>query len=274
MPYPDIDPIAFQLGPLAIRWYGIAFAATFVFGWWYVRTLLQREPLWANEAQAGLKGRIDDLLFYIVLGVILGGRIGHILLYQPLYYVSNPLQIFAVWEGGMSFHGGLLGTVIAILIFARQTSVDKWVIGDLIAACTPMGILFVRSANFVNGEIVGSPSDLPWAMVFPGYDEARHPAMLYEAILEGAVLFVILAVSIFRFKSLRLPGLTAGIFLVGYAVARIFCELFKFADHRMIVDGLPITKGMAYSFPMFIIGVWLIWTRQSKAGKAEELASK
>lgn len=269
MPYPDIDPIAFQLGPLAVRWYGIAFAATFGFGWWYVSTLLKRPKLWSTDFKPDLLERIDDLLVYIVAGVILGGRFGHILFYQPSYYFSNPLEIFAFWEGGMSFHGGLLGTVIAILIFAHRNKIDKWVIGDLIAACAPMGILLVRSANFVNGEIVGSPSDLPWAMVFPGFDEPRHPAMLYEAILEGAVLFAVLAFSIFRYRTLRASGLTAGIFLVGYALARTYCELFKFADHRMLWEGIPITRGMAYSLPMLLAGIALIYFKRRLLRSAE-----
>jgi len=264
MPFPDIDPIAFQIGPLAVRWYGIAFATTFAFSWWYVTTLLKRPHLWADDFQPTLLERLDDLLIYIVAGVILGGRLGHILLYQPGYYLSNPMEILAFWEGGMSFHGGFLGTVIAILIFAYRNKVDKWVIGDLVAACVPMGILLVRSANFVNAEIVGSPSDLPWAIIFPGYDEPRHPANLYEAILEGAVLFAVMAWFIFKYRSLKTTGLTAGIFLVGYAIARIFCEFFKFADHRMIFEGVPITKGMAYSVPMFLLGVWLIYFRKPK----------
>ncbi|MEM8616735.1 MAG: prolipoprotein diacylglyceryl transferase [Pseudomonadota bacterium] len=264
MPYPDIDPIAFQIGPIAIRWYGIAFAATFAFSWWYVRALLKRPQLWADDFKPKLSEQLDDLLFFIVIGVILGGRVGHILFYDLGYYLSNPVEIFYIWRGGMSFHGGLLGTAIAILIFAWRYGVDKWVIGDLVAACSPMGIMLVRSANFVNGEIVGSPSNLPWAMVFPGYLEPRHPAMLYEAALEGALLFGVLVYCIFRLRSLRLPGLTAGIFLVGYALARAFCELFKFADHRMIVEGVPITRGMALSFPMLLIGLWLIWSRRKR----------
>ena len=267
MPYPDIDPIAFQIGPVAIRWYGIAFATTFAFGWWYINALLKRPQLWGNAHNPDLQSKIDDLIVYIIIGIILGGRLGHVIFYQLEQYLSNPLEIFAIWKGGMSFHGGLIGTVIAILIFAKRSGVEKWTVGDLIAACSPMGILLVRSANFVNGEIVGSPSDLPWAMVFPGYDEPRHPAMIYEALTEGLLLFIVMAIFLFRFRTLRTPGLTAGIFLVGYAVARIFCEFFKFAPHRMIFDDLPITRGMALSAPMFLGGAWLIVTRLSKRKK-------
>lgn len=168
-------------------------------------------PLWAPGFKTDLADKLDDLLVYIIVGVVIGGRLGHVLLYNPGLYFSNPIEIVAIWEEGMSFHGGLAGTVIAILVFAARNGVDKWVIGDLVAACSPIGIMLVRSANFVNGEIVGSPSDLPWAIVFPGFDEPRHPAMLYEAALEGVLLFAILALLIFRYRTLRFPGLTAGI---------------------------------------------------------------
>ena len=273
MNFPDIDPIAFQVGPIAVRSYGIAFAATFGFGWFYIITLLKRPHLWGVSFEPNMRAKIDDLLVYIVAGVILGGRIGHVLLYRPSHYFSNPLEIFAVWEGGMSFHGGLLGTIIAILLFARRANLDRWLVGDLIAACAPMGILFVRSANFVNGEIVGSPSNLPWAILFPGYLEPRHPAMLYEALLEGALLFVILAICIFRFRTLRYTGLTAAIFLIGYAITRAFCELFKFADHRMIWPEIPITKGMLYSIPMLILGVALIWVKSLRSAENNKQVS-
>lgn len=269
MEFPNIDPTAFQIGPLTVRWYGIAFAMTFALSWWYARSLLSRPSLWAPGFKTDLADKLDDLLVYIIVGVVIGGRLGHVLLYNPGHYVSNPIEIVAIWEGGMSFHGGLAGTVIAILVFAARNGVDKWVIGDMVAACSPIGILLVRSANFVNGEIVGSPSDLPWAIVFPGFDEPRHPAMLYEAALEGALLFAILALFIFRYRTLRFPGLSAGIFLVGYSVARIYVETFKFAPHRMIWEDAPFTKGMAYSVPMLLAGAWLAYSRWQSAKAGE-----
>ena len=262
--FPDLDPVALQLGPIAIRWYGISYAATFLIGYQYISFLLKKPALWGERVHQALESKLDSLMFYIMLGVILGGRIGHVLFYQADYYLANPVEAFAIWKGGMSFHGGLLGVIIAILLFARRHAFDQWLIGDLIAATAPIGIFFVRSANFVNAEIVGSPSNMPWAIVFPGFDEPRHPAMLYEAALEGVLLFGVIAYAIFRLKILYRPGLTAGVFLVGYSAARIFVEFFKFADHRMVSPDLPITRGMLLSAPMAIAGIWLLVTRRKK----------
>ncbi len=268
--YPDIDPVALQIGPLAIRWYGIAYAATFLVGYRFISSLLRRPALWGDRGFRPLEAKLDALMFYIVLGVILGGRIGHIVFYQFDYYLVHPLEALAIWKGGMSFHGGFLGTVIGILAFAGKHGFDKWLIGDLIAAASPIGVFFVRCANFVNGEIVGSPSDSPWAMIFPGYDEPRHPAMLYEAASEGLLLFGVIAYGIFRLKILYRPGLTAGVFLFGYGVARIFVEFFKFAEHRMVTADLPITRGMLLSAPMVAAGIWLIFTRLRKRATSND----
>ncbi len=259
--FPDIDPVALQIGPIAIRWYGISYAATFLIGYQFIASLLKKPALWGDRPFEPLGPKLDSLLIYIVFGVLLGGRIGHVLFYQFDYYVAHPLEALAIWNGGMSFHGGLLGTIIGILVFAHRNSFDKWLIGDLIAAVSPIGIFLVRSANFVNAEIIGSPSDLPWAIIFPGFDEPRHPAMLYEAALEGLLLFGVIAYGIYRLRILRVPGLTAGIFLLGYGMARIFVEFFKFADHRMVAPDLPITRGMLLSAPMAAAGLWLVVTR-------------
>lgn len=259
--FPDLDPVALQIGPLAIRWYGLAYCAAFITGAYYIRALLKRPDLWANQPIDRMRSNIDDLVVYVMIGVILGGRLGHIVFYDPGYFAANPLEVFAIWKGGMSFHGGVIGTAVAALYFSHKKGIDKWIVGDLICVVAPIGILLVRLANFVNGEIVGSPSSLPWAMQFPGFEEPRHPAMLYEATTEGALLCVVITVLVFRYKTLRRSGLTAGIFLVGYAVARVFCEFFKFADHRMLFEGLPITKGMVLSLPMLAIGIWLIASR-------------
>lgn len=259
--YPDLDPVALQIGPLAIRWYGIAYAATFLVGHQFILSLLRRPALWGVRAFRPLETKLDELMLYIVFGVIVGGRVGHVLFYQFDYYLANPMEALAIWKGGMSFHGGFLGTVAGILVFAKKHDFDKWLIGDLIAAASPIGVFFVRCANFVNAEIIGSPSDAPWAILFPGYDEPRHPAMLYEAALEGLLLFGVIAYGIVRLKMLSRPGLTAGVFLLGYGVARIFVEFFKFADHRMVTADLPITRGMLLSAPMAAAGLWLIVTR-------------
>jgi phosphatidylglycerol---prolipoprotein diacylglyceryl transferase len=259
--YPDIDPVALQLGPIAIRWYGIAYVAAFFAGALCILNLLKRPELWADPQVAKMRDNLDDLIAYLVAGVIIGGRLGHVIFYDPGHYLANPLEIFQVWEGGMSFHGGFLGSVIAILAFSHFKQIDKWIVGDLIAVVAPIGIFLVRLANFVNGEIVGSPSSLPWAMVFPGFDEPRHPAMLYEALTEGVLLFAVLIYLVLRHRILQRPGLAVAVFLIGYAAARIFCEFFKFADHRMLMPDWPITKGMALSVPMLIGGVWLLMAR-------------
>lgn len=270
IPFPNFDPVAIEIGPLAIRWYGIAYAVSFFLGLSYISALLKRDRLWAGgKAPAAMLQHVDTLLIYIVVGVIVGGRLGHVIFYQLDDYMMDPLAILAIWKGGMSFHGGLLGVVVAVILFARVHHIDKWIVGDLIAAATPIGLLLGRLANFINGEIVGSKTTVPWAMVFPGYDGPRHPAMLYEAALEGLALFAILAVFIFRGRTLQRPGLTAGLFLVGYGIFRTFCELFKIIPARQIDPSLPITTGMVLCVPMILIGTWLIVTRL-KTGNNEE----
>jgi phosphatidylglycerol---prolipoprotein diacylglyceryl transferase len=266
--YPEINPVALQIGPIAIRWYGIAFAASFLAGVTLIAWLIKRPALWSGAPLGALRQGLDDLVVYLIAGVILGGRLGHILFYDPAYYAANPLEIFAVWKGGMSFHGGVIGSTLAILLFARMKQIDKWIVGDLIALVTPMGIVFVRLANFVNGEIIGSPSSMPWAMNFPGYDAPRHPAMLYEALTEGVLLFAVLLFLVLRRHILKTPGLATAVFLIGYAIARIFCEFFKFADHRMLAPDLPITKGMALSMPMLLAGTILLGLRLRQVKKA------
>lgn len=271
IPFPAIDPIALQIGPLAIRWYGLAYAAGLILGWLYIRQLLDQNRLWKNNAAPMGPDDADELLLWVAAGVILGGRLGHVLFYQSGYYFSHPLEIFAIWKGGMSFHGGLLGTGLAILLFARHRGISVWPVMDLVAAAVPLGLFFGRVANFINAEVVGSITEMPWGMVFPGWGEApRHPAMLYEAALEGIALFVILRYLTHSLLALKKPGLTTGAFLVGYAVFRIFCELFKIVDYRLVHADYPITKGMLYSVPMLLIGVWFVVRARSRAGEAGE----
>lgn len=266
IPFPAIDPVALQIGPLAVRWYGLAYASGLILGWLYIRRLLSEHALWpANRAPMSADDA-DELLIWVTAGVIIGGRLGHVLFYQSGYYFSNPLEILAIWNGGMAFHGGLLGTGIAMLIFARRHGVSIWPVMDLVSAAVPIGLFFGRTANFINAEVVGSQTTMPWGMVFPGWgNDPRHPAMLYEAALEGLALFVILRLATHTLKSLKQPGLTTGLFLVGYGVFRIFCEFFKIVDYRLIVEGYPITKGMVYSVPMLLIGAWFIYRARSEA---------
>lgn len=266
IPFPAIDPVALQIGPLAVRWYGLAYASGLILGWLYIRRLLSEHALWpANRAPMSADDA-DELLIWVTAGVIIGGRLGHVLFYQSGYYFSNPLEILAIWNGGMAFHGGLLGTGIAMLIFARRHGVSIWPVMDLVSAAVPIGLFFGRTANFINAEVVGSQTTMPWGMVFPGWgNDPRHPAMLYEAALEGLALFVILRLATHTLKTLKQPGLTTGLFLVGYGVFRIFCEIFKIVDYRLIVEGYPITKGMVYSVPMLLIGAWFIYRARSEA---------
>lgn len=256
IPFPKLDPIAFTLGPVAIRWYGLAYVAGLVLGWLYIRGLLSRLDLWAAGRPPIRKADLDDLFLWTAIGIVIGGRLGHVLLYEPTYYLSRPLEILMIWNGGMSFHGGLVGTGAALAAFARLKGAPMLSIMDAVAAAAPLGLLFGRLANFVNGEIVGSVTSMPWGMVFPGWGpEPRHPAMLYEAALEGVALFLLLRHMTHSGWALRMPGLTTGWFLIGYGVFRIFCELFKIVDYRLLVPEVPITKGMVYSLPLVLIGI-------------------
>lgn len=264
IPFPNIDPVALQLGPLAIRWYGLAYAAGLILGWLYIRRLLRDETLWPANRPPMQPDDVDELLIFVTAGVIVGGRLGHVLFYQSDYYFAHPLEIFAIWNGGMAFHGGLVGTGVAMLLFARRRGVSVWPVMDVVSAAVPIGLFFGRMANFVNGEIVGSPTSMPWGMIFPEYGaEPRHPAMLYEAALEGIALFLVLRYLTHRLRGLKTPGLTTGWFLAGYAVFRIFCEIFKIVDYRLVHPDLPITKGMLYSVPMLLLGLWFIYRARS-----------
>lgn len=261
--FPAIDPVAFEIGPVAVKWYGLAYLAGLVLGWLYIRRLLSEPRLWMDGKAPFAVERVDDLLLYMTIGVIAGGRLGSILLYEPGYYLRHPLEIIQVWKGGMAFHGALLGTGLAIWLFARNYRTSVLSTMDLCAAAVPIGIFFGRIANFINGELWGRPTQVPWGMVFP--DAARqypaieptlrHPSQLYEAALEGLVLFLVLRWLTHRRGALQTPGLVVGVFLIGYGAARSFCELFRSPDpaHALTLGGL--TPGIAYSIPMILLGL-------------------
>ena len=254
LPFPNIDPVLISLGPIAIRWYALAYIAGILIGWLYVRYLIRRERLWGGPAPLTVTD-FDDFIVWVTLGIVLGGRIGYVLFYNPAHFAAHPLEIFQVWSGGMSFHGGFIGCVLAVVLFARQRGISILSLGDLTCAAGPIGLCLGRIANFINGELWGRATDVPWAFIFPGGGPLpRHPSQLYEAALEGALLFVVLAVAI-RMGALRRPGLVIGLFAIGYALARSFCELFREPDAQLGFLWGGLTMGMVLSVPLLLAGL-------------------
>lgn len=252
--FPNIDPVAFEIGPLVIRWYALAYLAGFLGGWKYAMHLAGLSP---NNRPT--KDDIDNFLPFTVLGVILGGRLGYVLFYQPSLYAANPLDALKVWEGGMAFHGGALGVIIALIAFSWVKKIQLLRLSDIVCACVPIGIFFGRIANFINGELFGRPSDVPWAMAFPrGGEVARHPSQIYEALLEGALLFAILLILIKNNWIRSRPGIVTGSFLVGYGAFRMFVEQYRQPDAHLgfIID--EISMGQLLSLPMILVGLGVI----------------
>jgi len=251
--FPAIDPVLLQIGPLAIRWYALAYVVGLVLGWRYIRYFVQRQDSGVSLRDA------DDLLIWCTLGVVLGGRLGYVLFYQPGYFIEHPGQIPLLWQGGMSFHGGALGVLVAAAIFSRLKGISLLSIGDAICCAAPIGLFFGRIANFINGELYGRPSDVSWAMVFPtGGPEPRHPSQLYEAILEGLVVFTLLAMLTYRTRAIKQPGLLAGVFFSDYAVSRIIVELFREPDPFLGFLVAGVTMGQLLSLPVLVFGIFLI----------------
>ena len=256
--FPDFDPIAIQLGPLAIRWYSLSYVVGLLLAWRYCLRLAKKPPHLVTAEQ------LDDFLTWAVLGVILGGRLGFVLFYQPAFFLANPGAILKVWEGGMAFHGGLAGVTLAMIIFARRRHIKLLTLTDMIAAAAPIGLFLGRIANFINGELYGRVTDVPWAVIFRhAGDQPRHPSQLYEAALEGLVLFAIQTWMIFGpWKSLRRPGLTTGVFIGGYALARMSVEYFRQPDDYVGEGGfllLGTTMGQWLSVPLLLGGAYLAW---------------
>jgi phosphatidylglycerol:prolipoprotein diacylglycerol transferase len=260
MPFPNIDPIAFSIGPISIHWYGIAYVVGILLGWYYARKLSMTDRLWPGGKSPVTPVHLDDFIIWAAAGIVLGGRIGYVLFYDLPAVMANPVRAFEIWNGGMSFHGGLLGTTIAMILFARRNAIPVWSMFDIIAAVAPVGLFFGRIANFINGELWGRLTDVPWAVVFPtGGPFARHPSQLYEAGLEGIVLLIILSVLIWAFRALKTPGTVTGTFVAGYALSRIFVEFFREPDAQIgYLAGNWLTMGMVLSAPMFALGVWAI----------------
>ncbi|WP_292043216.1 MULTISPECIES: prolipoprotein diacylglyceryl transferase [unclassified Brevundimonas] len=278
MPFPEFDPVLIHLGPLPIRWYALAYIAGIILGWWYATRLVKTPRLWAGGKPPLTGPQLDDLVFWIVLGIILGGRFGYALFYQPQLFgqiftgssLGERLEILQMWTGGMSFHGGFLGVVLAVSVFAWRKKINPLNLGDLIAPVVPIGLMFGRLANFINGELWGRETTVPWAIRFcnerilqtygfcPAGDVPRHPSQLYEAGLEGLALLVILSLAIWSFGMLKRPGFVTGLFLVGYGASRAALETVREPDAHLANLPLGLTMGMILSIPMIIVGLILI----------------
>ncbi|MFK8250574.1 prolipoprotein diacylglyceryl transferase [Ancylobacter terrae] len=258
LPFPQIDPILIELGPFAIRWYALAYVAGLLLGWWLAKRLCSDDRLWRGKAAIPPLA-FDDAVVWIAFGVILGGRIGYVLFYNLPYYAAHPLEALTVWHGGMSFHGGFLGSILAMALFCRRRALPLDSMLDIAAAVVPIGLFLGRLANFINGELWGRVTDVPWAFVFPtGGDLPRHPSQLYEAALEGLLIFAILQLVIRR-GALARPGFVAGLFVILYALARILVEFVREPDAQLgYLAGGWLTMGMLLSVPMILVGVALI----------------
>ncbi|MBJ3775155.1 prolipoprotein diacylglyceryl transferase [Acuticoccus mangrovi] len=253
IPFPTFDPVAISVGPLAIRWYALAYIAGILLGWIYARWIARQVSLWGARPRPSLRD-LDDLVTWVTIGIVVGGRLGFVLVYNPMYYSSHPMEALMLWQGGMAFHGGLLGVIVAVILFSRARGVSAVAVFDILAAVVPFGLLFGRIANFINGELWGRPADVPWAMVFPGAGpEPRHPSQLYQAGLEGIGLLVLVGVAV-RLGALRRPGLALGLFGAGYGLARIIGEQFRMPDAQLGFLFGPVTMGMLLSLPMVIVG--------------------
>lgn len=263
IPFPAIDPVLVEFGPLAIRWYALAYVAGLLLAWRYMMRL-SRVPGAALTA-----ADVDDMLVWATFGVVLGGRLGYVLFYNPGHFLAHPGDIVAVWRGGMSYHGGMLGVVAAVVWFARRRGLAVLPIGDLVVQGVPIGLFLGRLANFINGELYGRPSTVPWAMVFPGGGPApRHPSQLYEAGLEGVALFALLWLVARRRVWRQRAGLLTGVFCIGYALARLFIELFREPDAHIGLLAAGTTMGQLLSLPLLAAGLYLVARAGSKGRQA------
>lgn len=253
IPYPAIDPVLVEFGPFAIRWYALAYVFGLLLGWRYARSLSRK---FTGVATAD---DFDDFLVWATLGVVLGGRLGYVLFYKPEYYLENPLAALEIWRGGMAFHGGVIGLAVACLLFCRHRKIPTLRFGDILCCVAPIGLFFGRLANFINGELVGRTATVPWAMIFPGYGpEPRHPSQLYEATMEGILLFVVLGLLARSSLVRSRPGLLCGIFFAGYGLLRSIGELFRQPDAHLGFLYGGLTMGQLLSAPMIILGIALI----------------
>ena len=267
-PFSSDDTVALQLGPLDIRWYALSYIFGLLIGWAYIAWLTKRPPRVLNREQ------LSDFVTWAVLGIILGGRLGYVLFYMPSYYLSHPQEILFVWQGGMSFHGGLIGTVVSLVWFTHRRELPFLALADLLACATPIGLFLGRIANFINGELYGRTTDAPWAIAFPnGGTQGRHPSQLYEATLEGLLLFVVLLLLVRIGRARELPGLIAGTFLAGYGVARVIVEFYREPDTHLGFVAWSATMGQLLSIPIILAGLYLVQRAMRKQSDAEGSAS-
>ena len=290
LPFPNVSPELFSISvfgmEFALRWYALAYIAGILIAWRIAVAAVKRPALWANDTPPMRPEQVEELLTWVILGVILGGRLGFVLFYQPGYYLQNPMEIIAVWQGGMSFHGGLIGVIVAALIFSLRLGLPLKPTADMMAMATPPGLFLGRLSNFINAELWGRPTDLPWGVQFPGQAAqscgqalgeicARHPSQLYEALLEGLLLGAVLLWLAFRRGALKMPGQIVGLFIGGYGAARFLVEFVRQPDAQFISDGNPLglawhiggyglTMGQLLSLPMILIGLYL-WTSARRA---------
>jgi phosphatidylglycerol:prolipoprotein diacylglycerol transferase len=272
--FPNIDPVIVRIGPLAIHWYGVGYIVGILFAWWYAKRLVTDARLWPEGMLPIKPEDLDDFILWAAIGVVAGGRVGYILFYDLQRYLAHPLDVFAVWQGGMSFHGGFAGTTLAMILFARSRGISIWTLFDVVAAGAPVALGLVRCANFINAELWGRVTDVPWAVIFcnerirkaglgvcsAGLDP-RHPSQLYEAALEGIVLFVALRLLTHVFLKLKSPGFVAGAFMAGYGMSRILIEFFRQPDAQLgFLFGDWLTMGMVLSLPMVLFGLWAMAT--------------
>jgi phosphatidylglycerol---prolipoprotein diacylglyceryl transferase len=257
LPFPAINPVLISIGPLAIRWYALAYIVGIIAGWFYARAIISSQRLWDGPAPFTVT-EFDDFIIWITLGIILGGRIGYVLFYNLPHFVAHPLEAFELWNGGMSFHGGFLGCVVATVAFALHRGLPMLSLGDVTTAVAPIGVFLGRVANFINGELWGRPTDVPWAMIFPnGGPVPRHPSQLYEAALEGLVLLIVLGAMV-RLGALKRPGLVTAAFAIGYSVARIICEFFREPDSQLGYLWGGLTMGMLLCIPLIVAGAGVL----------------
>lgn len=281
--FPDLSPDLFSISifgmDFALRWYALAYIAGILIAWRLAVVAVRRAPLWPNDTPPMTARQVEDLLTWIILGVIIGGRLGFVLFYQPAYYLQNPIEILRIWQGGMAFHGGLLGVVAAAWLYTRRHGLNALPTADLIAHTVPAGLLLGRLANFINAELWGRPTELPWGVIFPGAAAqncpdvvglcARHPSQLYEAALEGLVLGIFLLWLVYRRRALKRPGLVSGSFFAGYGSARFLVEFVRQPDAQFVgpdnplglawhIGGFGLSMGQLLSLPMIALGIWLI----------------